>query len=441
MNTVSAMSARASGLSLPANFGWTFAGNVVYAASLWGLLTVLVKLGNPGMVGQFALGLAVAAPVLAISMLQLRAVQVTDAREEFRFEHYFGARLVTSSVALLVIAGIAWCGVFDAQTAWIITIVGLAKCIDSVSEIVRGLFQRHERMHLSGGSLMIKGPAALVTFGLMLWLTKDLAASAVGMAVAWMLVLALYDLPQAQTLLRGLPVGAAPHRLVPRFDRHVLMSLAWRALPLGVVALLGAFQNSLPRYVLQAGHGNAPLGYFAALAYPMVAGTMVISALGQSASPRLATYFVGNIGQYVVLLKKLLLLALGLGLLFVLGVFTLGKVALTLLYAPDYAQYQTEFLILSLAAAIAFATSFCGYGLTAARAFGIQSALAGATCATAVGATFWLVPSYGIRGAAIAVAVTAGVMFVGFAIALGWVVNKRRRGLAADAQGPAGTSP
>src|SRR5271157_5932336 len=76
------------GLTLRGNFTWTFAGNVVYSRSQWGMLMVLAKLGSPEMVGQFALGLAVTTPIIMFANLQLRGVQATDARREYRFGHY-----------------------------------------------------------------------------------------------------------------------------------------------------------------------------------------------------------------------------------------------------------------------------------------------------------------------------------------------------------------
>ncbi len=78
--------------SLRSNFKWTFTGNVIYAACQWGMLSVLAKAGNAATVGQFALGLAIAAPVFMFSNLQLRAVQATDARSEYEFADYFTLR-------------------------------------------------------------------------------------------------------------------------------------------------------------------------------------------------------------------------------------------------------------------------------------------------------------------------------------------------------------
>jgi len=72
-------------LSLPRNVTWSAVGNVTYAATQWGMLIILAKLGTPEMVGQYALGLAVTGPVFMLANLQLRVIQATDTRESHTF--------------------------------------------------------------------------------------------------------------------------------------------------------------------------------------------------------------------------------------------------------------------------------------------------------------------------------------------------------------------
>jgi len=114
-------------LSLRVNFSWTFAGNVIYAACQWGILVVLAKLGSPKMVGQFALGSAITAPVIMFTNLQLRAVQATDAKDEYSFGDYFSLRLLTTALAFLIIVCIAALSGYSMITAMVILAVGAAR--------------------------------------------------------------------------------------------------------------------------------------------------------------------------------------------------------------------------------------------------------------------------------------------------------------------------
>ncbi len=129
-------------LSLRLNFAWTLAGNAVYGGAQWAMLILLAKLGNAEMVGRFALGLAVGAPVVMFTNMQLRLVQATDAREEYRFRDYLSLRLMANAVALPGDCRGGAGRALPAETLAVILLVGLAKCAESVSDVIWGLWQK-----------------------------------------------------------------------------------------------------------------------------------------------------------------------------------------------------------------------------------------------------------------------------------------------------------
>ena len=51
-------------VKLRVNVLWSLGGTVVYSLCQLGILVVLAKLGTHEMIGQFALGLAIASPVM-----------------------------------------------------------------------------------------------------------------------------------------------------------------------------------------------------------------------------------------------------------------------------------------------------------------------------------------------------------------------------------------
>ena len=240
-------------LSLQHNFSWTFAGNVVYAGCQWGMLIVLAKLGSPERVGQFALAFALTAPVIMLTNLQLRAIQATDARREYRFGHYLALRLATTALSLPVIAGIA-CR-YRPETALLILAVGLAKAFESLSDVVYGLLQTHERMDRIALSMMIKGPLSLVALGLVVYLTASIAWGALALAGVWGLLLTAYDIPNG---MRSLDQGDT---LRPCWDLPALTRLAWLALPLGIVMMLISLNTNIPRYFIEHYLGRARVGH------------------------------------------------------------------------------------------------------------------------------------------------------------------------------------
>lgn len=408
-------------LTLRRNFSWTFVGNVVYAACQWGMLVVLAKLGSPEMVGQFTLGLAVTAPVIMFTNLQLRAVQATDARQEYVFGDYLALRLVSTGLGVAIVVGITLTAGYRRDTSLVILVVGLAKALESISDVFYGLIQQYERMDRIAISMMVKGLLSLLFLALGIYLMHSVIWGAVGLAVAWAVVLFGYDIRSGALMLNTAPkkahdqipepsVGVA---LRPRWHWGTLSKLVWLALPLGFVMMLISLNANIPRYFIERFLGERELGFFAAIAYLMVSGGMVVNALGESANPRLAKYYaMGNSIAFRSLLLKLVGIGVVLGGIGVLVAVIAGRQLLTLLYRREYANYANLLAWLMVVTWINYVSSFLGYGMTAARYFRIQMPLF--TLVTTISATacFWLIPNVGLQGAAIALLLAAIVQAV-----------------------------
>src|SRR5262249_22019140 len=150
----------------------------------WAMIAILAKLGTPEMVGQFALGLAIAQPTMLLAQLHLRAVQATDAGHEFQFEDYLALRLLTTLAAVIAIGGIAAFGGFQTQTALVIVVTAFGIGFDAVSDVIYGLLQRHERMDRIAISMILKGSVSLFGLWLGIVVTGRVLGAAVGSAVA-----------------------------------------------------------------------------------------------------------------------------------------------------------------------------------------------------------------------------------------------------------------
>jgi O-antigen/teichoic acid export membrane protein len=392
-------------LTLRHNFSWTFIGNAVYAACQWGMLVVLAKLGSPEIVGQFTLGLAVTAPVFMFTNLQLRSIQATDATKQYLFSDYLELRLIGTGLGLVAIAIITFLAKYPWEISLVILLVGLAKAFESISDIYYGLLQQHERMDRIAISLMIKGPLSLILLGIGVYLSSGVVWGVVGLVFAWFVVLFVYDIPNGVLILNSIPKS--------RWHLVTLKNLAWLSLPLGLVMMLISLNTNIPRYFIEQYLGERELGIFAAIAYLMVVGSMVVNALGQSASPRLAKYYaVGNAIAFRRLLLKLVGIAVLLGGGGVLVALVGGEQILTLLYQSEYAQHTSLFVWLMIAAGIGYVSSFIGYGITAARYFRIQLPLFAAVTTTSAITCLWLLPKLGLLGAAIALIIAAIVQVI-----------------------------
>ena len=396
--------------SLRRSFGFALAGNVCYALSQWLLLVVLAKFGTPTIVGQFSLALAVSAPVILFSQLNLRGIQSTDARGEFKFADYALLRGMTTIGALAVItAGSLWFG--RAEEAALIITVGVAKAIDSITDVILGQWQRIDRFDGVSAVMTLNGLVSLAAMTLAFMATGRVTAAAAGFALGSAVALAaalLIDRYGMQARLRwtGGNVGQA-------------IAIGKLALPLGPVMLLVAVNASVPRYFLAFYEGNREVGIFAAVAYLVVAGTTLVGALGQSVSPRLAAaYAAGDSGEFGKLVKTLLLVVCAIGFAGVTVSAVAGRLLLSSMYSPEYGDAAPVLVITMIGAAVSFLASALGYVLTAIRRLSVQVPLLVFVATVTTVASVVLIPGFGLLGAAWACVAGAAAQTAGSAAVL-----------------------
>lgn len=424
------------GLSLRANFSWTFVGNVV-RAGCWFLMTiVLAKLGSPEHVGQFALGLATTAPVFMFATLRLRDVQATDTKQEFHFEDYFALRLTTTALSLLVVAGIVAVSGFQGETALVILATAASKASEAISDAFYGLFMQQERLDRIAKSMMVKAPLALAGLTLAFYLTGSVFWAVMGIVAARVVIMLGYDLRNAVVSLN--PSAEPFSRVVPkeyprpRWNAKTLVRLTRLTLPLGFMTMLISFNSNIPRYFIEGHLGSYQLGIFAAIAAFQKAAPTLVQALGRSASPRLAKYYAGNNGRAF---RKLALRLIGIGILLgtggVLVALVAGRQILTLFYRPEYAL-PGLFALLMVAAGIDYVATMVLFVITSARYFSVQLPLQILTTGTVALACFWLIPAYGLPGAATAL-ISGNVVRVGGTLVAAWHADYKlqRRSLPA----------
>jgi O-antigen/teichoic acid export membrane protein len=400
--------------SLRANFAWTLAGIVLYTGCQWGMLSVLAKLGNPSIVGQFTLGLAISAPVFMFTNLQLRSVQATDVNAETGFANYFTLRLLATLFGLLLVVALLPFAGGSPAVRLVILLVSVSKCIECMSDVTAGLLQREEQLKRVAISLMIRGVGSVLIFSLTFVYFRNLALSVAAMSCVWLAVVLFYDVPNVRRSI-------GPHDPFFRFNRRALWQLALLGLPLGWVGTLGSLNVNIPRYILQHYLGLADQGIYASLAYLVVAINLVVVALSVSVTTRLARLFAdGEHRQFVRLLTKLSMFGVLITAVGVPLTYLAGRPLLTMLYRREFADHVGLLALLVGISGLSTIGSFLFCGLTAARAFRVQVPINLAAMLIGVAASALLVPRYGMIGAG------AGLLLSTLILVLGGVWALRR---------------
>jgi O-antigen/teichoic acid export membrane protein len=110
-----------------------------------------------------------------------------------------------------------------------------------------------------------------------------------------------------------------------------------------------------------------------------------------------------------------------------------GHMLLTLLYRPEYAEHTDVLVAMMIGGAMSYIAAQMASAITSARCFAPQIPVLACSVAAATLASFFLVKSHGILGAAYAVIITSGVLLVGEIVLLTFVLRKRQRAILAAA--------
>jgi O-antigen/teichoic acid export membrane protein len=406
-------------LPLRTNFVWTVAGNVTSAACAWLVVVAIIKLGSVEMAGYYALSQAIVVPILGFSMLQLRAIYATDAGNEYGFGQYVALRWATTALAFVAMAIAAFATMNGRTVQYLTLAVGFGAGIEALADVIYGGLQQRERMDCISLSMACRSTLALATAAIALWLTGNIVASLWAAGVVKGLVLLAVDIPLGMTVMGTVSSWNAVRgwlRQIAIEARNVakIRNLAWHALPLGIVMLLLALQTSLPRYLIQTNLDSKQLGIFSAISYAAISGTIVISALAQSAAPRMAQHYLSRDAKsYYVLIAKLAAVGATFGLCGIFIAVQFGRPLLTVLYSADCAARNDVLIWLMVASGVNYVSTFFGWGMTAARQIRIQLPLFASVVAVMFAAGCVLVPRWGLTGAAMMVLVGALAQLAG----------------------------
>lgn len=431
--TAPAIGAPARTKKVTSGITWSLLGILVAALAQWVVIVLLSRLGTPEMVGQYALGLAVSAPVVLLAGLALRTVQVTDTGHRFDFNDYLRLRVSGMIFALLLIGVVA--AFVGSAHAVVVMLVGIAKALDAIGDIFFGLFQRHELMRPIGISMMSNGLLTVVAMISLLALTGSIGWAVVGSVIGslagsigycgW----AAKPLRAAEFTDADAADAETNKASLPRDPRAVLRrmgQLAVVAAPLGFASGLVSFSGNLPRYFIGHTLGAAALGIFAALAYVVLAANIVFAAISQMLLPRLTRlHAAGEFAVFTMLTLRLVLGTLAVGVVAVAIVIVVGPAVVRFVYGAPYAAHAEVLTVLTVAAVLGGTVFFLGTALSALRRFGNQLTAGLVMIAVTGIAGYVLVPRFGLIGAAWSVVITIGSDSVLKALMLGRALAKR----------------
>lgn len=386
------------------NLSWSILGIALMGFAPSVILVVISRLGTEEALGQYSIALALVTPVMAATMMQLRGLQSTDAKNHFHFRDYLTLRLVSNTVAIVIVSIVA---VITRQTAVgfvLVLLITFSQVGKATSDIYTGFFQLNERHDLLSQTRILLAISMVAGFVIGMGLSGNVIVGALLSGIAAHVPLMIHSIPNYRRLVASEEDSTFP----VTFDKQRQTKLFFQALPLAIVALMIALSVNLPYYLLALFSSVEEIGRFAALAVILTVTSTMGAPVSQILAPQFARLFATNEKQKFV--RLLVLSELSIALLWAIGmvvVFLFGSQVMSAVYATDFSSNRNTIVWLAVAGGLRLCASFVGITITVGRVLYPQIVTNALDILVLAITGLILIPDFGITGAAIATAVAS----------------------------------
>lgn len=377
-----------SAISLRRNVLWMFIGNSTYAFMQWVQLSLITKFCSIQILGSYTLALAITAPIFLFLGFQLRALLVTDSNREWTFSSYFILRAIMMFIALSIVITYS---LISKSGFTVLLLVAILKMIEGFAEIFNSQQQLCEKMNKVAISLILKGISATIALFIGLYIYDSITIGLTFAIIFNIIILFFNDYLNCKKLLGN--------KVIIKIHNLRLKALFVKALPLGFVMCIISLNTNVSKYIVEYFLGTETQGVYSTLAYCLVFGNFVNSAIGQSFTPRMSRFYAESMkSKFLNLSKKFIFINLGLGFLLYWGAVIGGKLFLRIMFSEEISQYYDLFSLIMLSGIFLYTASALGYTLTSMRIFKIQPFINGTVFIVNSISCYFLINRYGIYG-------------------------------------------
>ena len=252
-------------LTVSQNAFYNTVGTIIYCLCQWIMSALLVVHLSPADIsvkntGMLQLAISVANIFYAVAIYNMRTYQVSDVNNNYSSGEYVASRIITCSIAFILCIAYSLLMNYSSKVIMCITVYMLFKIHEAFCDVLHGVDQKNLRMDYVGKSYIIRGIIMVVSFGVVLWSTKDILIAIAVMTVATSAFMLFYDIPRASGF----------EAIKPSFDKKAMISLLGNCLPAVISLAVFTSVANIPRQILEKSYGEESLGFYATIATPLL---------------------------------------------------------------------------------------------------------------------------------------------------------------------------
>lgn len=320
-------------------FVWTALSGVVYSLQSMIFLMLLTNIMGKSEAGVYSIGIMVANQMLTVGKFSVRNFQVSDINQKYSFDQYYTFRICTCMLAMVITIGWIGFGGYRGEEAIVILCMTVYKMAECLSDLFEGLYQQRFRFDVSGKSQFTKDMLMIVTFIVVIIITKNLIAASVALATVSMLLIFIIDFPIAKYF----------DKIKWNFSFRVTKELIIACFSLFVSSFFFVYIHNAPKYALTklAGEDSSVMADFNALFMPVFVIDLFAGFTMRMWLTKMAVYHNdGDYRNFKRTIYKQLGIITALTGCAMAGMYFLGGTLLTFIYGIDLHGYEWTNLLL-----------------------------------------------------------------------------------------------
>ncbi len=394
-----------------------FLATVVVRASTSLLFILIGRNLGPTESGVFTLATTYFTIVFGLSALGLQELLVREVAprrdESSRYvANYLVIRLVTTVLTyLLLVVALRTILPYNAETERVILILSLAAIPEAIFSILQALFEAHEILAVPSAAALLNGGVRIVGG---LWLINQGANVE---QIAWVVVLGsvvgmLAMVPSLVHLLRRRIPQSLPFRLNFDFAKRQLLATP----SFFVLQLFLIFDYQVDTFLISIMLGETELGWYAAAQTILLAIGLMPAAFRSALYPLMSRYNQSDPQKLAILHEKATRYMLAVSLPIATGIAILAEPIISLIFGPAFMP-AVPVLQISI-----WSVVFLFLNVPSARLLLVRnhqrsaSIVTGTSLLTNLVLNLWLIPIYGINGAAASRLVASALFFLSLQI-------------------------
>ncbi len=304
------------------------------------LLVVITRINGIDVSGLFSFAFSLSIVFFAIGLWGGRIYQVSDIKSEYKQQHYVELRLFLS--LLMMLGALIFCLVngYSGYKTLLILMLVFFKVVESIADVLYGVMQINNRLHLSGISLLVKALSGIIMFTIVDLLTKNIILSVASVILINFVLLIVLDL---RLVNKHEKISLHPVRGL--FNTPVTFSILQKTSGIFIVSFLALFSINIPRYFIDMSKPEE-LGYFGILVMPITLLALFVSFIIQPNVVNLSNFYKRKlITNFKNLIRNMLFFAVALGVVIIIFAALIGIDSLRIVFGVDFGQYKTSLLI------------------------------------------------------------------------------------------------